>query len=348
MLCYSAYGEPNDANSSQGDPNKKSKESEVKNDKPNPLTKKGTTPDTNNLVPFIGDETPLSLIEAYPERYVEESFYLIGAIKTTDIYFSKYYGAEKTHVAFDFQEIRPNKTSTGKFINLYLKKHLSQSLVETIVKTIQSGYSWKVVRVEVSILSRRFEPGSVMTAELLNWQTLTDDRYHWSEWQIISEPPSSKTIESDKIIYQGIERNEKWFNSMYNRFGNKIIYVNGEYRFVNEQIVRPRILDSNAVNLQVGAIVQFRNPCKVKSLLGTGDVIASTNLSTDSLVHLQGIDNAKEGIFIPRGFKFIYIGQFNSDNRIIPDFRLLKSLNKEEFYKALKSDIDLPKGDSAN
>jgi hypothetical protein len=342
LFYYPTYGEPNDANSSQGEPNQKSKESEAKNEKLNQLLKKTTTPDTNNLVPFIGDETPLSLVEAYPERYVGKSFYLIGGVNVSNTYFSKYDSAKNTHVSFWFREIRPDKTTTGKDITLYLQKHLSQSLVDAIIKTVQSGYSGKIVRVEVSILSHRFDPGHVMTAELLNWQTLTDDKQHWTEWQIISEPVSSENvIESDKIVYQGIERSEKWFNSMYKRFGDKIIYVNENFINVSEQIMKPKMLDSNTVDIPVGTISQFKNPCKVISLLGKGDIIASTDLPSYSRVHLQGIENVKEGMLIPRGFKFIYIGQFNHDNQTIPDFSLLRPLTKEQFKKALKSGIDL-------
>ncbi len=346
ILCCQTYGEPNDPNASRGEPNQRSKEPEDGDSKLLQLLKKTSTPDTNNLVPFIGDETPLSLIQAYPERYIGKSFFLIGGASIENFYSGKYSNAENTHVLFWFREIRPDKTTTGKFIQLYLEKHLSQSLVDAIIKTVQSGFSGKIIRVEASILPYRFEPGATMTAELINWQNLTDDRQHWTEWQIspkaAPEDTPEDTIESDKIIYRGIEQSEKWFNSMYKRFGDKIIDVNGKFINVSEQIMKPRIIDSNAIDMPVGTITQFKNPCKVISLLSKGNIIALTNSASGNLVHLQGLENVKEGTLIPRGFKFVYIRQFKYGNQTIPDFSLLKPLTKEQFKKALKSGIDLP------
>jgi hypothetical protein len=64
----------------------------------------------------------------------------------------------------------------------------------------------------------------------------------------------------------------------------------------------------------------------------------------DSLVYLQGLKNVKEGLYVPKGFKFIYSGQFKNDNQVMPYFILLKPLTKEEFRQALKSGIELPSG----
>jgi hypothetical protein len=193
-------------------------------------------------VPFTGEETPLTAVEAYPEQYIGETFIVIGGIRVSDYYFCNYREARRTHVSLDFDELGPDKSSTGKSMYLYVRKEISEDLVKEITKTIYRGYQSKLIRAKVSILQNPYDPDCGIQAELINWQFLSSDK---KSWQDVGTNDNLK----GEIIYRGKKRNKQWFNYMYKEFQNKIVFVGGKYIYITgstayEPLTREQFADA--------------------------------------------------------------------------------------------------------
>jgi uncharacterized coiled-coil protein SlyX len=195
-----------------------------------------------SFIPFTGEETPLTMVEAYPEKYIGKTFIAIGSIGVRDYYIYKYEYAKKTHISLRFDEVRQNVSQTGVGMHLYVRREISKNLVEEITKTINTGYSGKLIRVKVSILENRYSPEDTMMAELIDWQVLSSDKKSWQDWAINEETvkprvETSYNFPKDGIVYRSRRRNQEWFNKMYERFHDKIVYVDGKYRDIQEEIL---------------------------------------------------------------------------------------------------------------
>jgi uncharacterized coiled-coil protein SlyX len=136
-------------------------------------------------VPFTGEETPLTMVEAYPEKYIGKTFVVIGSIEVSGSYYAGYRDAKGTHIALSFDELRPDGSRTGKDMRLYVRKDISKNLIEEITEAVGTGYRSKLIRVKVSILANRYDPRSdIKTAELIDWQLLSSDKKSWQDWVI--------------------------------------------------------------------------------------------------------------------------------------------------------------------
>jgi len=194
-------------------------------------------------VPFTGEETPLTMVEAYPEKYIGKTFIVIGGIEVSNYYGFRYEGTKGTHISLWFDEIRRNKSKTGKSMTLYVRKEISKNLVEEITKAVDTGYRGKLVRVKASILRNRYDPDCPgIEAELIDWQFLSSDKKSWQDWAIsegIAKPyvETPYNLPKGGIIYRGRRRNQEWFDRMYERFYDKIAYIDGKYYDVQEELL---------------------------------------------------------------------------------------------------------------
>ena len=156
------------------------------------LKKKNTKPqeqtgESSVTLPFTGEETPLTMVKAYPKNYIGKPFIVIGCIKVVDYYNFKYMYAKETHVSLSLDEIRPNLKVTGESIDLFLRREISKGLVDKITKAVDAGRQFVIIRAKISILENRYDPDcQAIQAELINWQFYSKDKKNWQDW-VISE-----------------------------------------------------------------------------------------------------------------------------------------------------------------
>lgn len=201
--------------------------------------------DVNNpiLLPFVGNEVQLVEVKAYPENYINKTFEVIGVAGITDYYNCKYENAKNTHVSLAFDELRPDKSYTGECIYLYVKKNISKSLTDAIIKEVKAGYKSKLVRVKITILSERYNSICGEQAELINYQFRSDDKSKWLDWSANNEPNNKqkRIIPSfdpnNGIVYNGKKRSKRWFYQIYKGFYDKIAVVDGEYEYVEGKLI---------------------------------------------------------------------------------------------------------------
>jgi hypothetical protein len=159
------------------------------------------TEEPNVTLPFTGEETPLTMVKAYPKKFIGKTFIVIGCVKVQDYYNYKYEYAKETHISLSLDEIRPNLTVTGESMDLYVRREISQGLVEKINKNADAGLRFAVIRVKATILENRYDPeGSGIQAELINWQFYSKDKKDWQDW-VISEgtaKPQNKALRQIK------------------------------------------------------------------------------------------------------------------------------------------------------
>lgn len=197
-----------------------------------------------STVPFTGEETPLTTVKAYPEKYIGKTFVVIGRVGVSDFYSYKYEGAKGTHVSLRFAELRQDMSRTGVEMDLYVKREISENLVEKITKAVDSGHNSELIRVKASILGNRYNPNCMnIQAELIDWQFLSSDKKSWQDWAI-SEGTAKPYVETPynlpkgEIIYRGrMRRSQEWFDKMYERFYDKIAYIDGKYYDVQEEML---------------------------------------------------------------------------------------------------------------
>ncbi len=184
---------------------------------------------------FTGEETPLTMVEAYTQKYIGKTFIAIGLIRVFDYYNYRYDGAKGTHVSLSFDELRQDMTHTNKDMSLYVRREISTNLVEKLTEAVSTGYKDKLVRVKVSILKNRYDPDcSGIMAELIDWQFLSSDKKSWQDWAISkgTAKPNVETLynlPNGEIIYHGKKRSKLWFDKMYEVFSQNLICVEGKY-----------------------------------------------------------------------------------------------------------------------
>jgi hypothetical protein len=296
------------------------------------------SPDPN--LPFTGEKTTvLTMVEAYPGKYIGKTFVVIGGISIHDYYNYKYENAKGTHISLRFEELRLDKSRTGKEMDLYVRREISKNLVEEITKAVGTGPMGRLIRVKVSILENRYDSRSGIMAELINWQFLSSDKKSWQNWAI-SEGTAKPYIEThynpkDGIIYRGQKRDNLWFCRMYEslRFKDSIVYVNGKYvNMKHGQFMTGDIYpDGTLIVVESGKVLQ---------VLGPGEAIISTENYT---CHIKGykyqlVDGQRfsESLISAGIYEYITV---SGAEKTIPSFIIYdsKPLTKDEFADAINS-----------
>ncbi len=152
----------------------------------------------------------------------------------------------------------------------------------------------------------------------------------------------------NNIIYRGKKREQKWFDRMYKRFHDKIIYVNGEY----VDIGNPEMQKWQNEAVSKGGIVKAHLGCKVFLVLDSGEAVikkAATKSAPEIHFHLTGyegllIDNQSfsfDGYLIALG-AFEYIGNRRS-KKTVQSFKAFqpKPLTREQFAEVIDSGFKL-------
>ncbi len=130
---------------------------------------------------MIGNETPLTMVEANTRDYIERTFIVVGGISVQDYYNFGYLEAKGTHVALELEELRADGSLTLKRINVYLRREWSQPLVDVLTEAVGKGFRRTLIRAKLTILANRYEDIGG-NAELLDWQFLDRDRNSWRPW----------------------------------------------------------------------------------------------------------------------------------------------------------------------
>jgi len=139
--------------------------------------------DSVSFVLFTGEETPLTMVRAYLERYVGKTFIVIGRVEVGGSYSHSHNfdEARGTYISLGFSELTPKNTLTGEGMELFVRKEMSEDLITDITKTIYRGQENKLIRAKVKMPSP-YEPSITLEAELIDWQFLSADK-KWGAWQ---------------------------------------------------------------------------------------------------------------------------------------------------------------------
>ena len=137
------------------------------------------------LIPYKGDETTLSELKAYPERYVGKQFIICGGLRLDDYYNYIYLTANTTHNSLSFTEYGKHSKSIGtESAHLYLRKGKGARVLEPVrqigEKYKEANYD-KLARVKVTLLTLKGNDWDML--EVLDAQFTTDDKT-WGPWVI--------------------------------------------------------------------------------------------------------------------------------------------------------------------
>ena len=132
-------------------------------------------------ISMIGNETPLTMVQANTRDYIERTFIVVGGISVQDYYNFGYLEAKDTHVSLGLEELRADRSSTMKSIDVYLRREWSQPLVDVLTEGVAKGFRSTLIRAKLTILANRYEDDA-STAELLDWQFLDKERNSWKPW----------------------------------------------------------------------------------------------------------------------------------------------------------------------
>lgn len=317
-----------------------------------------------SAVPFTEEETPLTMVNAYPEKYIGKTFIAIGRIAVRDYYNFRYRYAKESHICLYFVELRPDNSQTGVSMDLYVRREISKNLVEKITKAVGAGHNSEIIRVKASILENRYDPmGGGGMAELINWQFLSSDKKGWQDWAI-SEGTAKPDVgtyydPNGGIIYRDKKRDMRWLNYMYKEFQNKIAFVDGKYIYLADASVERQqgkvlqvLNDGEAIIYQEGYTALRQRPGTPESPEGMYRRIQSALIAgpdrPEIYFHIKGY----KGTLID-GQQFsnvtlISCGTYkytstDGANRIIQSFAVYEPLTRERFADALNSGFILTK-----
>jgi regulator of replication initiation timing len=172
-----------------------------------------------------------------------------------------------------------------------------------------------------------------------------------------------------RIIYRDKERDEEWFDRMYERFSDSIAYADSKFYNIKEGKLNQKTIGEGS--FKIGTFVRTPDDCNVYKLLGEGEVLivrpesqstttvyrtpdqrefgvktttyAQTKIYTtpELLFHVKGAaDNAVEGEPFSSS-KLIFIGSYNYQDRKIQSFIIYEPLTREQFAEALRGGFEL-------
>lgn len=160
----------------------------------------------------------------------------------------------------------------------------------------------------------------------------------------------SNTTLIGRIIYRGKERDEDWFNRMYERFSDKIALAGD--KFVDLR-TKPKCMSNDFV--EVGSIIDASSGCgsylgpttnEVISIIGDGEAVIhyQGNFSTDLEYHLCGYNHPLiDGQKLLDIQKLICVGTYKHYMDTVQSFKVWepKPLTKEQFADAIRSGFEL-------
>jgi hypothetical protein len=82
--------------------------------------------------------------------------------------------------------------------------------------------------------------------------------------------PAKTSFDPGDIVYRGKERDKKWFDRMYERFYDKIVYIDGKY--IDKSLFKLERMSGNKT-WPKGSIVKAPSGCKVLQVLGPGEAL---------------------------------------------------------------------------
>lgn len=182
----------------------------------------------------------------------------------------------------------------------------------------------------------------------------------WAPVPLISKPKPERQPDPNDIVYRDRKRTRLWFDRMYERFHDKIAYVEGEYfditnglRESPDGVFRPKnAVQADKMIWPVGTLVRFPySNNTVTSVLGKGEILVrnSPTYHRTIVVHLHGLEgkftNAQE---IPNinNMRFLYSGTYSYTHvsgapKTVPSLVLYQPLTREQFAEAIKNGIEL-------
>ena len=189
---------------------------------------------------------------------------------------------------------------------------------------------------------------------------------------VTTKESSSASKPIGRIIYRGKERDEDWFNRMYERFSDNVAYADGKFYNIKEGLINQKTISDES--FEIGTFVRTPTDCNVYKLLSDGEVLimrpesqstttiyrtpdgryghefgiktatyAQTKIYTtpELLFHVKGAtDSVVEGEHFSSS-KLIYIGSYHYQDRKIQSFIIYEPLTKEQFAEALRSGFEL-------
>ena len=133
-------------------------------------------------LPFEGDETSLTDVNANPKRYFYKPLVVCGSIRPSDFYLSNFstWNAQTAYCSLQFVQRLPNGT-VGRFLLIYAPREMIKPLLKEIGKADGHGLALEV-RLKILVTERTFVAEQWQDqAELVAWQFLTDDRSAWKD-----------------------------------------------------------------------------------------------------------------------------------------------------------------------
>lgn len=153
------------------------------------------------------------------------------------------------------------------------------------------------------------------------------------------------------IVYLGKNRSKKWFEGMYEKFCDKIIYWQGKYIDVGRQLADYHNIDSGHMVWPIGSPVCFPYQSKVTSVLQNGAVLISNGWEYGDtiIIHVYGLKGTfVSGQIFPADLikRLIYAGTFeytasSGGEMTVPSLTPYELLTKEQFIDAFDSGIKL-------
>lgn len=128
----------------------------------------------------VGNEVSLVRVKADPQQFIDKTFAMIVLVSPSSYFNYGYNNAESTHYSLQFREVNLDG-SVGGTGHLYVSRTFSDLLVERVIKTVETGAKYQLLRVEVTLDSDRYEGASSYDLlELQDWQYYDATKSQWN------------------------------------------------------------------------------------------------------------------------------------------------------------------------
>lgn len=135
-----------------------------------------------NVIPYVGDETPLQKILAEPFAANGKTFIVCGAVNSANYYNFNYSEAAAIYYSLEFWQLTPDLQRDQRLV-VYAPRTFAKPFVDSVTDVQAKGKAGKLARLKIAITPNSFSYGRFNEdAELIDWQILNSDRASWGPW----------------------------------------------------------------------------------------------------------------------------------------------------------------------
>jgi len=193
---------------------------------------------------------------------------------------------------------------------------------------------------------------------------------------VINDTSKKTSFDPNNVVCRGEKRSRLWFDTMYEKFNDKIVFLDGKYFYLDMSKISKTIIDefgavrsteiTKEASYEFGTVRSTPSKCEILQILGHDEILVIRPSSQrfyysrrtlkgqgipgsekmeeipEIVFCVKGMDTSKLAVGDPfKSSKLVYIDICKHEGVSIRCFQIAAPLTREQFAEAINSDMDL-------